>query len=86
MNTGFIPVGRKRELPASGRDDAKMASNPSSREDFMIQQHGKLLQIHHRLKTMAEEQGIMPLSLPWAAASRLSEGRPQALIPVRFEN
>ena len=23
----------------------------------MIQQHGKLLQIHHRLKTMAEEQG-----------------------------
>ena len=44
-------------MSASGRDDAKMASNPSSREDFLIQQHGKLLQIHHRLKTMAEEQG-----------------------------
>ena len=34
-----------------------MASNPSSREGFLIQQHGMLLQIHHRLKTMAEEQG-----------------------------
>jgi hypothetical protein len=56
-NTDIIVVGKKRELLACGWVDAKMASNPPRREDFMIQQHGKLLQIHHRLKTMVEEQG-----------------------------